>query len=261
MEPSLSDGPKSREEICERHGPFLSRHVVSRLWTRCQSCAADAAAEREQEERVKAQLAAERRHQRMLDEARIPERFRGRSFDNFIADSDDKRYALSVCRDYAERFSDFAGRGAGLILAGRPGTGKSHLASAALQAVLSTDVRYVTCSDLVRAVRETWRKDSERTEAQLLRYLERLDLLVIDELGARTETDNVQSIVFDVIDLRYREVKPTILLTNQDKVGLKQFVGDRTFDRLVETCRWIPFDWDSYRPTARKLAMSDRSEA
>jgi DNA replication protein DnaC len=255
------EGAKLRTEHCELHGQFESRHVMGRLWTRCQACADVAAAEREQEERVKAQLAAERRHLRMLDEARIPERFRGRTFSNFIADTDDKRHALTVCRDYAERFSEHGERGAGLIMAGRPGTGKSHMAGAILQHVLSPEVRYVTCSDLVRAVRETWRRESERTEAQLLRYLEGLDLLVIDELGARTETDNVQSIVFDVIDLRYREVKPTILLTNQDKVGLKQFVGDRTFDRLVETCRWIPFDWDSYRPTARKLAMSDRSEA
>ena len=67
-------------------------------------------------------------------------------------------------------------------------------------------------------------------------------------------TDGEQTIVFDVLDRRYREVRPTLILTNQDKAGLKAFVGERTFDRLVETCRWVPFDWPSYRPQARREA-------
>ena len=63
-----------------------------------------------------------------------------------------------------------------------------------------------------------------------------------------------QTILFDVLDRRYRDMMPTILLTNQDKKGFKEFIGERTFDRLVETARWVPFDWPSYRPTARKEA-------
>ena len=116
-------------------------------------------------------------------------------------------------------------------------------------------VRYTTALDLVRAVRDTWRRDSDRSELQLLNYLERLDLLVIDEIGMQYGTDGEQTILFDVLDRRYREVRPTILLTNQDKAGFKQFVGERTFDRLAETCRWVAFDWESYRPTARKAAQ------
>jgi DNA replication protein DnaC len=49
-------------------------------------------------------------------------------------------------------------------------------------------------------------------------------------------------------------MRPTILLTNQDKAGLKTFIGERAFDRLTETSRWIPFDWASYRLQARKEA-------
>jgi DNA replication protein DnaC len=139
-----------------------------------------------------------------------------------------------------------------LIFAGKPGTGKSHLAGAILQAVLTPNVRYVTCMDLIRMVRETWRKDSERSETQVLRYLEGLDLLVVDEVGMQYGTEGEQTILFDVLDRRYREVRPMVLLTNQNRDGFKSFVGDRIYDRLVETSRWVPFDWDSYRGTARK---------
>jgi DNA replication protein DnaC len=108
--------------------------------------------------------------------------------------------------------------------------------------------------DLIRSVRETWRRDCEKTETQVLNYLQYLDLLVIDEVGVQYGTDGEQTVIFDVLDRRYREMRPTVILTNQDKDGFKGFVGDRTFDRLAETARWVPFDWQSYRPTARRAA-------
>ena len=84
----------------------------------------------------------------------------------------------------------------------KPGNGKTHLAAAILQAVLTPEVRYTTALDLVRAVRDTWRRDSDRSELQLLSYLERLDLLVIDEIGMQYGTDGEQTILFDVLDRR-----------------------------------------------------------
>jgi DNA replication protein DnaC len=69
-------------------------------------------------------------------------------------------------------------------------------------------------------------------------------------------SDSEQTILFEILDRRYAEMRPTVLLTNQDRAGLKSFVGDRVFDRLSETSRWVAFDWKSYRPTARREAAS-----
>jgi DNA replication protein DnaC len=197
-------------------------------------------------------VAAEARHRKMIDAACIPARFERCTFDNFVADTDKKRHALTVARDYAEDFAENAKRGAALVFSGKPGTGKSHLAGAILRALLGRSVRYVTCMDLIRAVRETWRRDSERSETEVLSYFERLDLLVIDEVGMQYGTDGEQTVLFDVLDRRYREMRPVILLTNQGKDGFKECVGERTYDRLRETSRWVAFDWPSYRPQARK---------
>jgi DNA replication protein DnaC len=243
-----------REAVCPQHGPFGSRNIFQNVWSKCPTCEDERRAAEETEASRQAAEDAERRHLGMLDGARIPQRFRGRSFDNFIAATDAQRHALTVARDFAENFAEHSRKGAGLIMAGRPGTGKSHLAGAILQALLTPNVRYATCMDMIRAVRDTWRRDSERTETQLLGYLECLDLLVIDEVGMQYGTEGEQTILFDVLDRRYREVKPIVILTNQDKAGFKTFVGERTFDRLAETARWVPFDWDSHRPTARRSA-------
>lgn len=250
----LSADPRTQPAACPRHGAFESRLIVGRVWSKCPTCADEAAAEAAEQDRRDRAAAAEARHQRMLADARIPAHFRGKTFDSFVAETDAQRHVVTTARDFAERFEDHLAKGLGLVMSGRPGNGKTHLAAAILQAVLTPEVRYTTALDLVRAVRDTWRRDSDRSELQLLGYLERLDLLVIDEIGMQYGTDGEQTILFDVLDRRCREVRPTILLTNQDKAGFKQFVGERTFDRLTETCRWVAFDWDSYRPTARRSA-------
>lgn len=254
MEPSPSI--VERDGLCPQHGAYRSRVLVPGrgIWSMCPSCVSQELEDGKRERKAREELAAAKRHADMLDLARIPERFRGRSFENFVAESASQRHALATCRDFAEGFGEHT-RGSGLILAGKPGTGKSHLGAAILQAIASTEIRYATCMDLIRSVRDTWRSDSERTEMQLLRYFERLELLVIDEVGMQYGTDGEQTILFDVLDRRYREVRSTVLLTNQDKTGFKATVGERTFDRLSETCRWVPFDWESYRPTARRAAL------
>lgn len=250
-------GDKSME--CEEHGSYLSNGVRyfgrREIWTPCPACEdARLAAERQAEAQRKAEQARQRMEY-LLSEAAIPARFIGRTLDNFNAQTDAQRGALTISRDYVQDFEQNYAKGSSLIFSGLPGTGKSHLATAILQGLLPQHCGlYTTCMNIIRAVRGTWRKDSERSETQVLNMLAEVPLLVIDEIGVQYGTDGEQTILFDVLDRRYRDMQPSILLTNQDKKGFKEFIGERTFDRLTETSRWVPFDWPSYRPQARKEA-------
>lgn len=244
---------------CDTHGEYTSagtRYFGNReFWTPCPDCSdARLAAERQADADKKAEAA--RLHlESLLETAAVPKRFMGRNFDNFAATSDEQKLALSIACEYAEAFAENYKRGTGLIFSGLPGTGKSHLAAAILQAIMPARCGlYTTCMGIIRNVRGTWRKDSERSESQVLRAYGTADLLVIDEIGVQYGTDGEQTILFDVLDRRYREMMPTILLTNQAKAGFKQFIGDRSFDRLVENSRWVAFDWLSHRATARREA-------
>lgn len=242
-----------REVACDLHGPYLSRNYMRSIWSKCPACVADERAQQEAEQERQRIAARRERMDELLKASAIPKRFVGRRFDNFVAATRDHQSALTIVRDFAEGFDDHARRGSGLILAGLPGTGKSHLAAALLQALIDRkSVRYTTALDMIRSLRDTWRKDSIATESEVMTALQRLDLLVIDEVGATYGSEGEQVLMFDVLDRRYREVKSTVLLTNQDKSGLRQYLGDRTFDRLTETARWVAFDWPSYRPQARK---------
>lgn len=249
----------SKEINCQEHGAYIThgvRYMGRReIWSKCPDCKeAEDANERMEKaraemERQQAKLAA------MIDEACIPARFIGRTFDNFRVNNPGQESALSVAKEYAENFNKHLKNGTGLIFSGLPGTGKSHLAAAILQQIMpGNSGLYITCMGLIRSVRGTWRKDSDKSESEVLRSFCNVPLLVLDEIGVQYGTDGEQTILFDVLDRRYREMMPTILLTNQAKQGFKDFIGDRSFDRLVETSRWVAFDWDSYRATARKEA-------
>lgn len=244
---------------CETHGPYQSagvRYMGRReVWTRCPACEEQKLADERQAAAQRQADIERRRMEDLIGEAAIPPRFIGRTLDSFKATTDAQRAAHQIAVEFAENFAEHRKRGSGLILSGLPGTGKSHLAIAVLQALLPEICgRYTTCMGVIRSVRNTWRKDSERSETDILRAYADLPLLVLDEIGAQYGTDGEQTILFDVLDMRYREMQPTIFLTNQNQKGLAEFVGERTFDRMRETCKWVPFDWPSYRPQARKEA-------
>ncbi len=60
--------------------------------------------------------------------------------------------------------------------------------------------------------------------------------------------------MFDILDRRYNDLKPTLVITNlpkegtADKPGLDTYLGPRNYDRLRENGGTIiPFDWASER--------------
>lgn len=244
-------------EICKTHGEFECTRTYVGLMKRwvcsaCPSCVQerkDAEAAQKELERKELQR---RQYERFLDLAAIPTRFTGLGFDDFVANADKQISALAAVRSFAENFEQHFQRGDGLVLSGKPGTGKSHLACAVIQHIYpNAQGQYVTISDMIRSIRDTWRKDSEKSESDVLNLLTSLDLLVIDEVGVQYGTDAEKHLLFEVMDKRYREMVPTVLITNQNSKGLKDFVGERVFDRLKQTSKWVPFEWDSHRSKAR----------
>lgn len=258
----LQEDLGERTTTCSDHGEYrssgaryLGKHQV---WTPCPDCEESRLAGKRQAEAQEQAERARMHLESMLGHAAIPKRFMGRSLDSFVAASKEQKHALSIACEFATNYPYHAERGDSLVFSGLPGTGKSHLGAAVQQALMPNVASlYVTCAGLIRAVRATWSRDSERTEVAVLREFGTVELLVIDEVGATGGTDNEQALIFDVLDRRYRDMRPTILLTNLDKSGFKNFVGDRVFDRLTETARWVSFDWASYRPTARNSSPSN----
>lgn len=241
---------------CSKHGVFMAegtRIKTRDIWGACPVCKEDAKLAEMEEVRIARAKREAIEHSIMLEKAAVPARFFNRTLDNFKAETPDQEHALSVAQKFAAEWNTMQRKGAWLVFSGPPGTGKSHLAIAILQAIMpGSRGRYMTCMELIQMLRGTWRKDSEMSEIDLLDRLTALPLIVLDEIGVQYGTESEQHHLFEVLDRRYRELRPTILLTNQDKDGFRQFVGDRVYDRMTEIARWVPFEWPSHRAKARK---------
>lgn len=248
---------QTRAGICESHGEYESKGMsllgLRTIWTGCPACAEEQRVASEEKRRADEEADRQRRMEQRLSQSGIPMRFRDRTFENYLADTEGKRNALKVAMDFAANFSDHYREGTTVVFSGKPGTGKSHLAIAAAMLIMgSGTAMYLNALDLVRMVRDTWRRDSEMTESAVLQELSTVSLLVIDEIGVQYGTDGEQVILFDVINRRYRDLMPSILLTNLGAKGMKEFLGERSFDRLREGGIWVAFDWESYRGAKKK---------
>lgn len=254
----LGINPKTfeREAECQDHGAYTERGgsltgKIDRVkWFGCRECNR---IEREREEeaaRAKEEAVRQARIESRMKASGIPIAFRDRTFESFIVENGEMQHALEVARDFADNFwSCHAKEGGFLVFGGITGTGKSHLALAAAQQVMRRGTAmYLDAMDLIRRVRGTWRKDSDRSEDQMMEMLGGgIDLLIIDEVGVQRGTEDEQMILFDVINRRYRDLRPTILLTNLSGKAFIEFVGPRVMSRLNERAQFVRFNWPDWR--------------
>ena len=243
-----------REAVCAQHGEYLAAtfvHNGRQTETGCPECreARDRAARLERMESDR-KAAVIRRIEAMLEQAAIPPRFADKGFDNYTAEADLQRRAVAKARQYADQIPQRMRDGGSLILTGGKGTGKTHLAIAIGREAIERhgcSFLFLTASRLIGAIKETFGKGSERTERDVYRELAGVDLLAIDEIGVQNGTDFERDVLFEVINRRYENMKPTIILSNLAPVDIEAAIGERSMDRLRDGGMAIAFTWASYR--------------
>lgn len=244
---------ESVQASCNMHGPYeatLQYLAGHEFKSPCPSCAEERAARLQQRE---AEWREEQRRHRIEQNRQacsLPARFANCSFDGYLVETPQQHKVLATVRAFAERFGEMQLSGANLTLCGKPGTGKTHLAAALGNALLDRGhtVRYHHVYGLLRELKDTWSRDAELSEAKVMRRYCQADLLLLDEVGVQFGTDTERTLLFEVIDGRYADRKPTVVVSNLDRAGLEGFLGERVLDRLLEKGSGVlVFDWPSYR--------------
>lgn len=253
----MSEINKTRMEHCESHGEYAARFVAkSGRWTRCWSCveaelqALDAKAQAEDA----ARHGANRREQRIA-ESGLEGRMLRATFSSFITHRSDQRDVLEACKTFAESVDLESGRN--LWLVGGVGTGKTHLGAAMVRHFIherDISAAILSAREIIRVLRATWGRnvnESMESESEVIERLGRLGLLVVDEIGAGFSSDAERVQLFDVIDMRYKLGRPTVVLSNLTAKDMKPILGERTFDRLREGATLLTCNWPSYRTEAQ----------
>lgn len=145
----------------------------------------------------------------------------------------------NVARKYAANFTAMREQGTGLLLCGQVGTGKSFLAAAIANELISqgTPCLMTNFSRIISRISEKFGGDQK-----YLDNLNRFDLLVIDDLGVERDSEFTWEKVMNVIDARYRAGLPLIVTTNLSMKELSDpsdIRRQRVFSRLREMCIFL----------------------
>ena len=219
---------------CKKHGEYHQDDFD--LW--CPIC---------MEEDLKKQHSEEIKY--FLRKSGIPKRFKDKFIDDYKANTQQQKEIKKVIKKYVEKI--VTGVPSCLIMCGKPGTGKTHLACGILYEYINKINKssgYVTTYDAIQGVKETYRKDSEMTEREVIGGYVDASLLVIDEVGVQFGTETEKLIFYQIINGRYEKQLPTIIISNLTQEELFLLIGERAFDRLKEDGGIVlAFDWESYR--------------
>ena len=137
-----------------------------------------------------------------------------------------------------------------VFLVGNPGTGKTHLATALGHTACAQGrrVRFMTTSGLVTQLLEA-RED--RSLRRLLKQMERIELLILDELGYVPFSKTGAELLFDVVSRAYERTS-LIVTTNLpfeqwiEVMGSERLTG-ATLDRLTHRVHILEANGASYR--------------
>ena len=173
--------------------------------------------------------------EQLLERSNLGRRFKTRTFETFDKTKNEEAYKKTF--EYADSFD--ANDGNGLLLIGTCGTGKTHLAAAITNHIISEfgiPVKFGTFIDLLSDVKSTFDNDSNEKENDIIDKFVKIDLLVIDDIGKEKNTEWSNSILYRVINRRYENYKPVIITSNLTIAELEKEIGEATVSRIIEMC-------------------------
>lgn len=146
---------------------------------------------------------------------------------------------------------EFVPSGACLVLQGKPGRGKTHLAIAvAYKAILNGfDALFTTAAELIEELSVA--AEAGRLQDALKQYVAP-DVLVIDEVGYLSLRNNAANVLYHVVNRRYLKRKPILFTTNKPLPDWGNVLHDpdlatAILDRVLHHGRLVILDGPSVR--------------
>ena len=162
----------------------------------------------------------------------------------------DKGYSskLQFCKAYVDQWEEAGTHGAGLVLWGPNGTGKTFAALCIANALIDKGiaVRITSFPEILSRITNIDFNEQDN----YLRTFTGCSLLVLDDFGKERTTDYAYEKMFYILDTRYRLKKPTIVTTNLTLKALEYPADERTaalYQRILERNSPVFFDGPNIR--------------
>lgn len=131
---------------------------------------------------------------------------------------------------------DFARNPQGwLFLHGRHGCGKTHLAAAIAHVLLQdgVPVLFKPVPDLLDLLRSSYNPDTAVSFDRIFSLVRDVSVLVLDDLGAQVSTQWAQEKLYQLLNRRYVEQKPTVFTSNLAVWDFEERLQSRLSDARV----------------------------
>lgn len=155
---------------------------------------------------------------------------------------------FEYCKKYAQAFSLSS---SSIFMLGLTGLGKTHLSLAIAKEVLAKGF-HVAYDSIVNYLRVIEKEHFGRTEADTLKLLLSVDLLILDDLGAEFDSNFYVSTVYNIINSRLNKGLPTIISSNLTTEQLQKRYDDRIVSRLFTMYDYIKFIGNDVRQLKRQ---------
>jgi DNA replication protein DnaC len=232
--------------------PLLGRTMTLGDRSTCPACRQKAQEEDEREERERQveEIAGIREDFRRR--SGLPIRFWHSTFDAWPGLEWPETRAMQSVRKWIRELPERPVGYPSLILhSPEPGHGMSTLAGCAINYLIDTwpidprqpvlPVRYETGPGLGLRVRTSYNirpgEDWRETEGEVYDSLRGMKLLVLDDVGdseKEPRSEHTRRVYFHLLDLRYRDNLPLLIITNSDGDDLRSHIGAFAYDRLSE---------------------------
>jgi DNA replication protein DnaC len=161
----------------------------------------------------------------------VGKRYQAYSFDNFNGGEKIK----TVLQNFVKQPFD-------VVLMGGPGCGKTHLAVATLREVVKagkirdtqSGAQFITAPELLMEIRRTYNSKEGKDESEIVSRYAGYNLLILDDIGAEQVTDWAVTMLYLIIDKRYRNMAPTIITTNLSLQEAEERLSMRIASRMSD---------------------------
>lgn len=237
--------------------PFLNK----RMPIACQCVLDKERKAKEQEEYNKKMQMLERLRSASL----LGKRYKNTTFENTDTTiSDNFLKAFERCKKYCIESEAALEKGYGIYIYGNSGTGKTHLTACICNELINQyrQCLFTNFFEISKLIRSTWGRNNAEAES-IIKKIGEVDFLFIDDLGTEALLKNgednwLQEQVFDIVNKRYNNLKPTIFSSNHSLNDLieKRGMLEKTVDRIGEMSTiYIKVNGTSYRTKKRSQAI------
>jgi len=184
----------------------------------------------------------------------LQKRFLKCTLDNFEVSSKEQDEVKKYLQDcITNGFKD------NVVLLGSVGTGKTHLAYAIVNALeeiktygntemyTANKVNLTTIKTMIDNIRAMWRKEADEIDGKIVAGYTKTPLLIIDEVGVQYGSESERVELFEIINSRYGNELPTMIISNLAKEQIAKILGQRIIDRLFSGAKVFEFNGKSRR--------------